>query len=212
MLVIRLSSSVNSTSCFSWRQDKKELSLKVDSDGYVDKTAGVGDPAIEGQSQLARLHHHGGRGVREGTFGCFCQRLLKTINGTGFLYKRSELYLGGVEILRRWCNFQSVPAQVHHLDCHDQVASKWSTSDSLIVTVHCNNLFYLSYANAGWSWRASAQCPKLKRFLINKTQCPRTYAKDWLDQLFFFPGLVWKEVYLGCDHSGIFNINHFPVY
>ena len=114
----------------------KELSLKVDSDGYVDKTAGVGDPAIEGQSQLACLHHHGSRGVREGTFGCFCQRLLKTINGTGFLYKRSELYLGGVEILQIWCNFLSVPAQVYHFDCHDQVASRWYNFDSLIVIVH----------------------------------------------------------------------------
>ena len=126
-------SSVHSTSCFSWWQDKKELSLKVDSDGYVDKTAGVGDPAIEGQAQLARLHHHGGRGVREGTFGCFRQRWLKTKRG--FLYKRSELYLGGVEILQIWCNFQFVPAQVYHFDFHDQVASRWYNFDSLIVIV-----------------------------------------------------------------------------
>ena len=97
------------------------------------KAAGVGDPAVKGQAQLARLHHHGGRGVREGTFGCFRQRRLKTKRG--FLYKRSELYLGGVEILQIWCNFQSVPAQLYHFDCHDQVASRWYNFDSLIVIV-----------------------------------------------------------------------------
>ena len=69
----------------------------------------------------------------------------------------------------------------------------------------------MSYAN-GWSWHA-AQCPKFKRFLINKTQSPTTYMQKtgWTN---YSSSLVWsgKEVYLGCDHSGIFNINHFPVY
>ena len=34
--------------------------------------------------------------------------------------------------------------------------------------------------------------------------------KDWLDQLFLVPGLVWLGE-LGCDHKGAVN-NHFPVY
>ena len=39
------------------------------------------------------------------------------------------------------------------------------------------------------------------------------YAKDWLDQLFPFPGIVrsGKGFHLGCDHYGAVN-NHFPVY
>ena len=73
------------------------------------------------------------------------------------------------------------------------------------------SIWAMSYAN-GWSWHA-AQCPKFKRFLINKTQSPTTYMQKtgWTN---YSSSLVWsgKEVYLGCDHSGIFNINHFPVY
>ena len=39
------------------------------------------------------------------------------------------------------------------------------------------------------------------------------YAKDWLDQLFPFPGIVrsGKGFHLGLDHYGAVN-NHFPVY
>ena len=39
------------------------------------------------------------------------------------------------------------------------------------------------------------------------------YAKDWLDQSFLFPGLVWrgKGFHLGCDHYGPVN-NHFPLH
>ena len=36
------------------------------------------------------------------------------------------------------------------------------------------------------------------------------YAKDWLDQLFLFPGLE-KGFNYGCDHYGPVT-NHFPVY
>ena len=35
------------------------------------------------------------------------------------------------------------------------------------------------------------------------------YAKDWLDQLFLFPGLE-KGFNYGCDHYGPVT-NHFPV-
>ena len=37
------------------------------------------------------------------------------------------------------------------------------------------------------------------------------YAKDWLDQLFPFSGIVWsgKGFHLGCDHYRTFN-NQFP--
>ena len=39
------------------------------------------------------------------------------------------------------------------------------------------------------------------------------YAKDLLDQLFPFPGIVLSGIgfHLGCDHYGAVN-NHFPVY
>ena len=37
------------------------------------------------------------------------------------------------------------------------------------------------------------------------------YAKDWLDQLFLFPGLVWKTFfYLECGHWGAIQ-SHFHV-
>ena len=39
------------------------------------------------------------------------------------------------------------------------------------------------------------------------------YAKDWLEKLFTFHGLMWsgKGFHIGCDHYGAVK-NHFPVY
>ena len=43
--------------------------------------------------------------------------------------------------------------------------------------------------------------------ILSKRRPSVNYAKDCLDKLFPFPGLVWPEklFHLGCDH-------HFPVY
>ena len=39
------------------------------------------------------------------------------------------------------------------------------------------------------------------------------YAKDWLDQFFLIPGLVWKRVHITCrcDHYMALK-NHFPTH
>ena len=46
---------------------------------------------------------------------------------------------------------------------------------------------------------------------MGETRPSVNYAKDWLDQLFPFSGIVWsgKGFHLGCDHYRAFN-NQFP--
>ena len=66
---------------------------------------------------------------------------------------------------------------------------------------------WVSYAVNHLKWCCSVQC-------IRETRPSVNYAKDWLDHLFLFPGLVWstkEEFHFGCDHQGAVN-NHFPVY